>query len=102
MRYSAEDLMNDSWVISGPLITGQSYFSNANVKSILSKNISSRNKIDNPAKRPNTTVNINYLSQARKPQITLSHDQIATMTHYTGFGNAFLKRSIDANMNDSK
>lgn len=28
MRYSATDLMNDSWVISGPLITGRSYFSN--------------------------------------------------------------------------
>ena len=94
--------MNDSWVISGPLITGQSYFWNANVKSILAKNIASRNKQDNSIKRPNTTANINYLSQTRKAQITMSQDRIGTLTHYTGFGDAFMKRSLDVNSNDDK
>ena len=101
MRYSADDLMNDSWVISGPLITGQSYFCNANVKSILSKNLASRNKLTISTKRPNTTADVNYASQTGRNRMVVSQNRFGSSTHYKGFGETFLKRSLDVNGNDN-
>lgn len=101
MRYSAYDLMNDSWVISGPLITSKSYFSNSNIKVMLSKSLVGLHQIDDKNKRPGTTAN-QFSSRFGRKMIISSSDKIASMTQYKGFGNLGYKPYIEEKESDNK
>lgn len=101
MRYSAYDLMNDSWVISGPLITGKSYFSNSNIKVILSKSLVGLHQINDNNKRPGTTAN-QLSSRFGRKMVISSSDKIASMTQYKGFGNLGYKPDIEEKESDNK
>lgn len=95
MRYTTEELMNDSWVISGPLITGRSYYSNADLKTILRTGLVSRNRTKNSQKRPGTTATSGFQhNKARRP-IAVSTDKIPSNTQYQGFGNMRYRRTLD-------
>ena len=76
--------MNDSWIISGPLITGRSYFSNSGHKILLKKSLVSRNNTENFNERPRTTAN-ELFRDTRRKIMTESRDKIRTNTQYGGF-----------------
>jgi hypothetical protein len=77
--------MNDSWVISGPLITSKSYCSNTNIKTMFTKSLIGMHQIVDNSKRPSTSAN---LISARFGGKTMgaSTDRLASMTQYNGFG----------------
>jgi len=101
MRYSANDLMNDSWVISGPLITAKSYFSNSNIKAILNRSLVSRNKADEEKRRPSTG-SYNLFKRNKSNALVVSSDKIPTYTHYKGFGTIKVKNSNDSEIADDQ
>lgn len=102
MRYTAQDLMNDSWVISGPLITAPSYFLNPNTKSVLSKSLGSRNNIHDFSKRPGTTAANVYGLKNRRTIVAESAGRIPSKTQYTGFGNLRYNKTLDCEDDDDK
>lgn len=102
MRYSAEDLMNDSWVISGPLITDQTYFTNTNLKTILKKSLDSRNKLEGSSKRPNTTANAQFQYNNRHNVMVANANNMGSFTHYKGFGEIVYKKTLDNTFMDEK
>ena len=95
MRYLSDDLMNDSWIISGPLITEQSYFAVQLKNNLLSKSLGGRNKTTIATKRPHTSVNNKYLSEERCRPLTVNYERIGNQTQYKGFEIGRIKRSID-------
>jgi hypothetical protein len=101
MRYSANELMNDSWVISGPLITGKSYCSNTNIKTMLSKSLIGLHQIVDNSKRPSTGAN---LISARSGGNTMraSTDRLGSMTQYNGFGKLDYKPYSNDKETDAK
>lgn len=92
MRYTSEQCMNDSWVISGPLITGISYYSNSNSNSkiLLKKNLISRNGVDKLGNRPKTTSNV-LLDSSPNKIVSYSKTKIQPNTQYGSFANNLRK-----------
>lgn len=102
MRYTAEEILNDSWVLSAAPITGKSYFSGCNSKWLDSRDLISRNKKSTFDKRPSTSANAGFKSATRKPIFVASTDKIPIYTQYKGFGNFPQISSRDSEALDDK